>query len=667
MVKKMLFLLIVLLSGGLFAQEYDLLYTFNGKQAVLFLTVAPDFDQQVVVFRKTAGSEFVPLNKETPLRATEELSEIEALLGDDYLAVLDYTGAEDLDAVGKIIRGNGYQAALTTLLFPGAARAAGRLFIDSSAVQGTDYEYKAVYYNLLEQPVEEFTMAVKAVSVPPVSPSNLISKLSGAILSLEWEYPKWESDRNNLTIKYNVYRKSTKEGFTKVNETLLMRNDAVNGRYTELVKGDIKEAEYYVTAVDLAGVESKPSKSIKVRHVSDEQPSAPTGINSVVGMDRINLVWDVSSEPNVTGYNVYRKEKSKQDSVKLNKKPLPLNQPLYTDSLAKSAVIYYYYVTALTATGKESRLSSMAVGEILDTIPPVPPSGIKASILGDFVKLEWKASRSNDIKHYNIYRGDDKNILAKTGTTTTTTFVDSGFDGTNLVAGKVYYYAVSATDMVEIEGAQSDTIQFKYVDRIAPPAPVPFTAKNTTYNDIEIRIGMTMVADLAKVNIYRKTAGSAQKEQLIRTLNRLPSVFTDTTGKLNESYIYYAESIDSAGNKSPQSASNEVTVKDILLPAAVPQVNAVLRKDNKIEISWVAVFEKDLAGYNVYWSELPNGNYTLVNAKPVKETKLTDPNGKQENFYKVRAVDTSGNESEWSEAAPVIKPEVLEEEMPNNE
>lgn len=178
---------------------------------------------------------------------------------------------------------------------------------------------------------------------------------------------------------------------------------------------------------------------------------------------------------------------------------------------------------------------------------------------------------------------------------------------------------------------------------------------------------MTMVADLAKVNLYRKAVGSTQKEQVIKTFNRLPVVFTDTTGKLNERYIYYAESIDSAGNKSQMSVSNEVEVKDLLVPAAVPQVNAVMRKDKKLEVSWVAVFEKDLAGYNVYWSELPNGNYTLINPKPVKETKFIDPNGKTDNFYKVRAVDTSGNESEWSDAAPVVNEESDLEEYQENE
>ncbi len=660
-----IYFIVVLLLLPLFAQEYNVLSSFDGKRVALLLTVAPEFDEQIVVSRRSPGGNFEALNDSLPLRPSEEITQIIELLGNDVDDVLEYSGADDLNTIDRYIMGNNFKSSIISLLFPGAAQAAGRLFYDNTASAGATYEYKIEYRNIYGRVLQEVTKTVKAVSVPPSAPTSLSSEISGSVLSLEWDYPKWENDMSNLATRFNVYKKDSLGVFVKVNQKIILRNDASKPVYRELIKSNEENAVYYVTAVDILGVESQPSKSISVKLISNTIPDPPPGLVSQVNKSSVLLVWSEATDPSVAGYNVYRREKGKQDSLKLNKKLIEKTSPLFEDVTPKPAVIYYYYVTSVTKNNKESRLSSLAVGEILDTVPPLPPSGLKHSLVGQYIKLEWKASPSSDIKQYVVYRGESREIIARIGKTTTTTFIDSGYDGKTLLPGKYYYYTVSAVDKVDLEGMQSDTLFMRYVDRVPPRDPAPITAKVMVGEVIEVRVGMTPDPDAAKVNIYRKSTAPGSKTQLLTTLRSLPAVITDSTGKLLETYIYSAEAIDSAGNKSTQTSSNAVTLKDLLIPAAVPHLDAVLNKKGGVTVTWVAVFENDLAGYNVYRSLLPNGNFELLNSKPVKDTRFTDATGDMTYFYKIRAVDTSGNESDWSEPCGVVQPLEIEPGEPD--
>ena len=57
----------------------------------------------------------------------------------------------------------------------------------------------------------------------------------------------------------------------------------------------------------------------------------------------------------------------------------------------------------------------------------------------------------------------------------------------------------------------------------------------------------------------------------------------------------------------------------------------------------------DFVGFNVYRSDFPTGTFIKVNKEIVKENSFTDPLGTEKHFYRIRSVDTSGNESKYDE------------------
>ncbi|MEN8193309.1 MAG: hypothetical protein ABFS12_10875 [Bacteroidota bacterium] len=70
--------------------------------------------------------------------------------------------------------------------------------------------------------------------------------------------------------------------------------------------------------------------------------------------------------------------------------------------------------------------------------------------------------------------------------------------------------------------------------------------------------------------------------------------------------------------------------------------------DSQVEIRWDPVYNSDLAGYAVYWSDTYNGKYSLIGT--TKNTFLMDYGASNgiTTYYAVASYDYDGNESELS-------------------
>jgi len=84
------------------------------------------------------------------------------------------------------------------------------------------------------------------------------------------------------------------------------------------------------------------------------------------------------------------------------------------------------------------------------------------------------------------------------------------------------------------------------------------------------------------------------------------------------------------------------------IPPDTPTSIKTLTGDNMVEISWKPVFNSDLSGYAVYWSDSYNGKYELIGT--TAETRLIDYEASNgiTTYYAVAAYDHNGNESELS-------------------
>jgi hypothetical protein len=153
-------------------------------------------------------------------------------------------------------------------------------------------------------------------------------------------------------------------------------------------------------------------------------------------------------------------------------------------------------------------------------------------------------------------------------------------------------------------------------------------------------------------------SANAPLEKIVET----PSTsYLDTQIQFGNSYIYSVRSVVPVGQQQPlESAdSNRVTIlaRDVFPPAApagliVVFVPAQGGEPAHLELSWNISPETDLAGYYVYRSEQSNAPGTRINSEPLPTPAFRDMNAVPGRgyFYRVTAVDQSGNESAASES-----------------
>jgi hypothetical protein len=84
-------------------------------------------------------------------------------------------------------------------------------------------------------------------------------------------------------------------------------------------------------------------------------------------------------------------------------------------------------------------------------------------------------------------------------------------------------------------------------------------------------------------------------------------------------------------------------------PPSKPRNISTVTGDNRVDIYWDKNPERDVAGYNIYYSYTYNGKYTLIGS--TQSTNYIDDGAKNGTtyYYAVSAYDYDGNESDLSE------------------
>ncbi len=83
-------------------------------------------------------------------------------------------------------------------------------------------------------------------------------------------------------------------------------------------------------------------------------------------------------------------------------------------------------------------------------------------------------------------------------------------------------------------------------------------------------------------------------------------------------------------------------------PPSAPTGLKVINGDNRVDLSWNSNPERDLAGYNVYYSYTYDGKYTLIGSTHNNYYTDFGANNGTTYYYAVTAYDYNGNESQLS-------------------
>ena len=205
-----------------------------------------------------------------------------------------------------------------------------------------------------------------APTLPP--PLDLKAAVTPDGVLLTWSGELHEHDPANRL--RHAYRVSRRIGGTLaesvVGQVVLEKNFAA-----ELLDRNVEwetRYEYQVTPLTIVSngpnplqVEGEDSRWLEIFVHDSFPPAAPSGVEAVFsGLEQqkfIDLTWASNTEPDLAGYNVYRRDEGGQ-AVKINAELV--KTPAFRDSNVLPARRYFYAVSAVDLRGNESGRSPEA-------------------------------------------------------------------------------------------------------------------------------------------------------------------------------------------------------------------------------------------------------------------------------------------------------------------
>jgi hypothetical protein len=184
----------------------------------------------------------------------------------------------------------------------------------------------------------------------PRSVEDLRVETTEHALDLSWNPPvdALSGEPASGISAYRVYRRSGRSGhFAKIGEA-----SSTTFRDTDFEFG--RTYAYKVAALMKIGsetAEGEESPAVEVTPRDTFPPTAPTGLSGIYTSQAVELVWAADTEPDLAGYNVYRRERNGPEQ-KVN--PDIVRTPVFRDPSVVEGRRYFYRVTALDQANNES-------------------------------------------------------------------------------------------------------------------------------------------------------------------------------------------------------------------------------------------------------------------------------------------------------------------------
>lgn len=170
------------------------------------------------------------------------------------------------------------------------------------------------------------------------------------------------------------------------------------------------------------------------------------------------------------------------------------------------------------------------------------------------------------------------------------------------------------------------------------------------------------LANIAGYKIFKKikakeadeTTGEPPAEPLdepFRQINHTPVLseyYEDNDTGTDGEYLYYISTVVSKDIESAPSPTTSVQITDIF-PPDIPANLVSFKAADHMFLTWKAVSDNDLSHYRVYRKSTEEDDFQLI-ADEVTTNQYKDTNVQTGTlyFYAVTAVDTKGNQSEYS-------------------
>lgn len=614
------------------------------------------------IYRKAAGDTGFVRITSSPLSRPGTLAELERAMGGPIDGFERFAGLPNKQELWNAVQRNDSAIIPISFLSKNFRRALGLLITDAKVNPGTSYEYRAtmVAADGKESAPSEAEKATYGVPlIPLLGPLSLRGTSSEKGVMLSWKANPADSG----AMSYSVYRCPDSVGtFLKLNlAALTLDIDSVTaaqtGTFTDTTARAGRTYYYVVVSADYAGNESPRTRSVPVLRVDESKPSIPQNVFAKPSGLGIELTWDTVPGSDIAGYNVYRSTDADSLFTRLNTGILPPDTGYFEDRSTTLINRYFYRVTAVNRSGRESEQSARALSLFENRRRPMPPQNVKANPRPNGVAVDWQPSDEPDVRGYYVYRADSYNgVLSQVSPLVGRDTVEYLDTSDYLSAEGQYWYLVQAvnfTGMTSTYSAPAVTHPDKPRSADAPQSFFGYA------DDSRARLFWTRSDDNATAgyNVYRADTQDSLnwKKLTVIPLPRTAGAYTDSTGAANATYLYQVRAVNDKATEGQPSHNMRVTFFEA---APVPPGGIRISAEGKaLKLVWAKSLQTSVAGYLVYRRSDAEPSVTLTaQPLPAATTEYRDSAVRSgvRYYYSITCVDQAGREGDRSVEVPYL-------------
>jgi fibronectin type 3 domain-containing protein len=430
-----------------------------------------------------------------------------------------------------------------------AADVLGLRYVDRDVEAGKTYQY-----NLMSR-ADSFILSTYMLTVENLNEAGESPALFKATPLDEAIELTWSKDYNQG--KFSTYRieRSDDDGktFQKLNDAplLFLNNDEAETAdfvYLDSVEHNYKTYQYRLYGLNTFAQWSTPAE-LSIQAIDLTPPRNPFIVTvEEEGNGVVKINWDIEKEPtDLKGYSVLLGQTDDGDFEKISDNILLPGTKVYTyrtDTL-RTDISYYFKVSAVDTAGNASESFAHFLN-VVDSIPPAPPTGLIGTIdtLG-VVTIGWEVGTEEDLNGYRVFYANsaDYEFTQKTVSVSEYNFFIDSIEIKTLT--EEIYYKVQAVDMRHNRGEFSEVLKLQKPDILPPTTPV-FRQPQVSADSIILTWIPSVSDDVVSHFLYRKKHKSEDEWEILATLGAEDTLFVDLTADTEQLYEYTLRAQDDA-------------------------------------------------------------------------------------------------------------------------